>query len=53
MDVGVTDVGWDIRVLPDVFPVVTEETAVMPISFPVVVETGPQVGCELDLLLSE
>ena len=41
---GVTDVGRDIRVLPDVFPVVVEETAVMPISLPVVVETGPRLG---------
>ena len=53
MDVGVTDVGRDIHVLPDVFPVVVEETAVMPMALPVAVETGPQVGCEPDLLLSE
>ena len=36
MDVGVTDVGRDICVLPDVFPVVVEEMAVMPMSLPVV-----------------
>ena len=39
MDVTVTDVSRDIRVLPDVFPVVVEETTVMPMSLPVVVET--------------
>ena len=49
--VGTTDVGRDVRVLPAVFPV--EETAVILMSLPVVVETGPQVGCEPDLLLSE
>ena len=53
MDVGVTDVGRNMHVLPDVFPVVVEETAVMPMSLPVVMETGPQVGCEPDLSLSE
>ena len=35
------------------FPVVVEETAVMSMSLPVVVEMGPQVGCESDLLLPE
>ena len=53
MDIGVTDVGRDIHVLPDVFPVVVEETALMPMSLPVVGETGPQVGCDPDLFLSE
>ena len=53
MDVGITDVGQDIRVLPDVFPVVVDETAVGPMSLPVVVEMGPWVGCEPDLYLSE
>ena len=48
MDVGITDVGRDIHVLPDVFLVVVE-----PMSLPAVVETGPQVGCEPDLSLSE
>ena len=51
VDIGVMDVGRDVRVLPDVFPVVVEETDVMPVSLPVVVERRPQVGCESDLLL--
>ena len=52
MDVRVMDVGRDFRVLPDVLPVVVDETAVEPLSLPVVLETGPQVGCEPDLSLS-
>ena len=48
VDMGVTDVGRDVHILPDVFPVVVEVE-----SFPVVVETGPQVGRESDLLLPE
>ena len=51
--VGATDVGREVRGLPEVFPVVAEETAVRPMSWPVVVETEPQVGCESDGLLSE
>ena len=53
VDIGTTDVGRDVRVLPEMFPVVAEETAVVPKSWPVVVEMEPQVGCESDLLLSE
>ena len=53
MDVGITDVGRDICVLPDEFPVVVDKMAVEPMSLPVVVETGPQVGCDPDLDLSE
>ena len=41
MEVGITDIDRDIRVLPDVFPVL-----------PVVVETGPQFDCDMDILLS-
>ena len=37
----------DVHVLPDVFPVVVEETDVMLMSLHVVVETGPQVGREM------
>ena len=48
MEVGVTDVGRDI----DVFPVVFDETAAVPLSWPVVIGTGPQVGSEPDMLLS-
>ena len=44
-DVGMTDVGRDICVLPDEFPVVVDEMAVEPMS----VETGPQVGRDPDL----
>ena len=39
-DVGITDVGRDICVWPDVFPVVVDETAVEPMSLPVFVESG-------------
>ena len=37
----------------DAFPAIFDLTAAVPMSLPVVVETGPQVGCESDLLLSE
>ena len=53
MEVGDTDVGRDIRVLTDVCPLVLNESATEPLSLPVVVETGSQVGCEPDLYLSE
>ena len=52
-DVGATDVGREVRGLPEVFPVVAEEMAVRPMSCPVVVETEPQVGRESDVLMSE
>ena len=52
MEVGNTDIGRDVRVLPDVFPVLSEETAAVPMSLPVVVETGPQFDCDTDILLS-
>ena len=52
MEVGTTDIGRDIRVLPDVFPVLFEETAAVPMSLPVVVETGRQFDCDTDILLS-
>ena len=41
--VGVTDLTQDIRVVPEVFPVMFDETAAVPMPLPVVVETGPQV----------
>ena len=40
--VGVTDLTQDIQVLPDVFPVMFDETAAVPMPLPVVVEPGPQ-----------
>ena len=49
MDVGIPDVGRDICVLPNEFPVVVDKTAVEPMFLPVVVETGPQVGRDPDL----
>ena len=52
-DLGAMDVGHVVRGLPEVFPVVAEEMAVRPISWPVVVETKPQVECKSDGLLSE
>ena len=41
--VGVTDLTQDIQVLPDVFPAMFDETAAVPLSSPVVIDTGPQV----------
>ena len=52
IEVTVTDLTQDIRVLPDVFPVLFDETAAAPIPLPVVVETGPQVGYDPNILLS-
>ena len=46
------DINQDIRVLPDVFPAMWDETAVVPLPLPVVVETGPQVGYDPDILVS-
>ena len=40
-------------VLPDVFPVVVDDSAVEPMALPVVIQTESQVGCEPDLYLSE
>ena len=51
VNIGAMDVGRDVRVLLGVFLVVVEKTDVMPMSLPVVVETGPQIWCESDLLL--
>ena len=39
----ITDIGRDIRVLLDVFPVMFDETAAVQLSSPVVVDTGPRV----------
>ena len=50
--VGVTDLTQDIQVLPDMFPAMFDETAAVPLPLPVVVETGPQVGYDPDILLS-
>ena len=52
-DVGATEVGHVVRGLPEVCPVVAEETAVMMMSCSVAVETGPQVECESDRVMSE
>ena len=42
-----------VRGLPEVCPVVAEETAVMLMSCSVAVETGPKVECESDRVMSE
>ena len=52
IEVEVTDLIQDIRVLPDVFPVIFDETVAVPMTLPVVVETGPQVDYDPDILLS-
>ena len=43
MGVEVMNITQDIHVLPDVFPAMFDETAAMPLSSPVVIDTGPQV----------
>ena len=53
MEVAIMDISKDIRVLPDVFPVMFDEKTAMTRSLPVVVETGLQVGCEWNLFMSE
>ena len=52
IEVGVMDTNQDIQVLPDVFPAMFDETAAVPLPLPVVVETGPQVGYDPDILVS-
>ena len=42
MEVGLTGLTRDIQVLPDVFPVMIDETAAVPMPLDVVVETEPQ-----------
>ena len=42
MEVGLTGLTRDIQVLPDVFPVMIDETAAVPMPLHVVVETEPQ-----------
>ena len=43
MGVEVPPITQNIPVLPDVFPAIFDETAAVPLSSPVVVDTGPQV----------
>ena len=38
--------------MPEVFPAMCDETAAGPLPLPVVVETGPQVGHDPDILVS-
>ena len=42
IEVGLTELTRDIQVLPDMFPVMFDETAAVPMPLPMVVETGPQ-----------
>ena len=46
------DIGCDVRSLPDAVPAVFDMAAAVPLALPVIVETGPQVGCYSDLVLS-
>ena len=48
-NVGRTDVSREICVVPDQGPVVVPKMAAKPLVLPVVVQTGPQVGCGPDL----
>ena len=48
----ISDIPTDIRNLPDVFPVRFDETAAVPIILPVVVDMGPQVDDDPDVLLT-
>ena len=52
VEVEITDIGRDIRNLPDVFPVRFDETAAVPITLPVVVDMGPQVDDDPDVVLT-
>ena len=53
VEVEITDIGRDIRNLPDVFPVRFDKTAAVPMTLPVVVEMGPQVNDDPDVVLTE
>ena len=53
MNVEIPDVGGDICVVPDEFPLVVDKTAEELLSSPLVIQTGPQVGCDPDLCLSK
>ena len=52
IEIGITDLTWDIQILSHVFPVMFDEMAAVPMCLPVVVETGPQVDYDPDILLS-
>ena len=52
MEVGVTDISQDIRVLPDAFPVMFDKKAAVPMPLPVVVGMESQVDYDPDTLLS-
>ena len=45
------DIGRDVRSLPDAVPVMFDRTAAVFLALPVVVQTRPQVDCDLDLPL--
>ena len=49
--IGITDLTQDIQVLTDVFPAMLDEMAAVSLPLPVVVETGPQVGHDPDILV--
>ena len=52
MDVGLTGLTRDIQVVPDVFPVIIDETAAVPMPLHVVVETEPQDDVRRETALS-
>ena len=52
MEVGMTGLTRDIQVLPDVFPVMFDETAAVPMPLHVVVETEPQDDIRRETALS-
>ena len=52
VEVEITDIGRDIRNLPDVFPVRFDETAAVSITLPVVVDMGPHIDDDPDVVLT-
>ena len=52
VEVEITDIGREIRNLPDVFPVRFDETAAVPMILPVVVDMGPHVDDDQDVVLT-
>ena len=52
VEVDIVDIRQDIRNLRDVFPVMLDKTAAVPMTLPVGVEMGPQVEEDPDLALT-
>ena len=46
-DPDLVDIRREIQNLPNAVPAMFDKTAAVPLSLPVVIGTGPQVGCDL------